>query len=252
MSDSAQIFQTSTRKRWTRVKWTSRVISTIIVFFLVVTILAVINATNPSLPNMDAKAKAYQAILNPANKLTLQSAENKKYKGFKDFLAKKQQEDSVKRALAARVKTTLIRSAFYTPWNRASLPDLIKNADKLNTIYPEWFFIDTVTYKLQTRIDSAGLAVMKKNNLSIQPIFNNYHTAKNIKDKSYFDSKLLHVILNDSVKRKNIIAQIVDTLTHYGLQGLNIDFEELGEESNKPLTRFKRNYMKHCTAEISW
>ncbi|MEO7045837.1 MAG: glycosyl hydrolase family 18 protein, partial [Ferruginibacter sp.] len=240
MSNAAQIFQTSTRKRWTRVKWTSRVISIVVVFFLVVTILAVINATNPSLPNMNAKAKAFKSILNPSNKLTLLSAENKKYRGFKDFLVKKQQEDSLKRVMAAKVKTTLIRSAFYTPWNKASLPDLVKNADKLNTIYPEWFFIDTLTFKLETRIDTAGLAVMKKNNLSIQPIFNNYRSGKTFLDRGFFDSKLLHVILNDSVKRKAIINQIVDTLSFYKLQGLNIDFEELAEKSNQPLTRFQK------------
>ncbi|MEP7109008.1 MAG: glycosyltransferase [Ferruginibacter sp.] len=240
MNNAAQIFQTDTRKRWTRLKWTSRVISMIVFFFLIVTILAVINATNPSLPNMNARAKAYRAILDPANKFTLGSAENKKYKGFKDFLSKKLQEDSVKRALAAKNKPSLIRSAFYTPWNKASLPDLIKNADKLNTIYPEWFFIDTLTFTLQTRIDSAGLVVMKKNNLSIQPIFNNYHSGKTFYDKGFFDSKLLHVILNDSSKRKNIISQIADTLSYYKLQGLNIDFEELGEQTNQPLTLFQK------------
>jgi spore germination protein YaaH len=120
------------------------------------------------------------------------------------------------------------------------LPDLVKNADKLNTIYPEWFFIDTLSYKLETRIDSAGLAVMKKNNLSIQPIFNNYHTGKTAAQNGFFDSKLLHVILNDSLKRKNIISQLVDTLKFYGLQGINIDFEELGEKTNHPLTRFQK------------
>ena len=240
MSNTVQIFQTDTRKRWTRVKWTSRVIIMVVLFFLVVTILAVNNATNPTMPNMKAKAKAYQATLDPSNKFVIGSAENKKYKGFKSFLANKQIEDSINQVSTLKNKPSLIRSAFYTPWNKASLPDLIKNADKLNTIYPEWFFIDSVTHKLETRIDSAGLAVMKHNNLSIQPIFNNFRTGKTSAPTGFFDSKLLHVILNDSSKRKKIIAQLVDTLTFYKLQGLNIDFEELDEKSNKPLTRFQK------------
>jgi cellulose synthase/poly-beta-1,6-N-acetylglucosamine synthase-like glycosyltransferase/peptidoglycan/xylan/chitin deacetylase (PgdA/CDA1 family)/spore germination protein YaaH len=240
MSNSGQIFQTDTRKRWTRVKWTSRIVGVILIFLLVVTILAIRNATNPSLPNMNDRAKAYHAILDPTNKFTLRSAQNKKYKGFKDFLEKKQIEDSVKKVAASKNKASLVRAAFYTPWNKASLPDLVKNADKLNTVYPEWFFIDTVTHKLQTRIDSAGLAVMKKNNLSIQPIFNNFHTAKTIGNRGFFDGKLLHVILNDSAKRKNIINQIADTLEYYQLQGLNIDFEELNETTNEPLTKFQK------------
>ncbi|MCW3088945.1 MAG: glycosyltransferase [Ferruginibacter sp.] len=239
MSNSLQIFQTGTRKRWTRIKWTSRIVSIVVVFFLLVTILAVINATNPSLPNMNARAKAYQAILDPSKKFVLGSAENKKYKGFKNFLAKKQQEDSIKHLLAVKNKPSLIRSAFYTPWNKASLPDLQKNADKLNTIYPEWFFIDTISFTLQTRIDSAGLAAMKKSNLSIQPIFNNFHSG-NATGGGFFDPKLLHVILSDSSKRKRIIAQIADTLEYYHLQGINVDFEELGEKTNLPLTRFQK------------
>lgn len=214
----------------------------IIAFFLTVTILAVINATNPSLPNMNDKAKTYQAVLDPTNKFTLRSSENKKYKGFKDFLEKKLQEDSVKRITNAKNKSPLIRSAFYTPWNKASLPDLIKNADKLNTIYPEWFFIDPVTYRLQSRIDSAGLAVMKKNNLSIQPIFNNFHSyrTREGRDSGYFDFKLAHVVLNNPEKRKYIIQQIIDTLSYYRLQGLNVDFEELKENNNENLTRFQK------------
>ena len=209
-------------------------------FFLIVTILTVINAANPTLPNIHAKAKSYRSVLDPANKFILASPQNKKYKGFKDFLLKKQTEDSLKGMVTFRNKASLIRSAFYTPWNKASLPDLIRNADKLNTIFPEWFFIDPATCKLQTRIDSAGLAEMRKGNLSIQPIFNNYHSGKTFNNNGFFDSKLLHVILNDSVKRKNIIAQIVDTLIFYKLQGLNIDFEELNEQTNEPLTRFQK------------
>ena len=37
-----------------------------------------------------------------------------------------------------------------------------------------------------------------------------------------------------------MISQIADTLSYYKLQGLNIDFEELDEKSNRPLTRFQK------------
>ena len=240
MNSAAQIFQSPSRKRWTRVKWTTRVVGLVVIFFLIVTFLAITNASNPSLPNMNAKAKAYQAMLDPANKFVLGSSETRKYKGFKQFLEKKQREDSLAGILIPKNKTSLIRSAFYTPWSKTSLPDLKKNANKLTTIYPEWFFIDTVNCTLQTRIDLPGLAVMKKNNLSIEPILNNFHTAKKLTQNGFFDGRLLHVILNNSLKRKKLIAQIVDTLSFYKLQGLNVDFEEINEISNQPLTRFQK------------
>ena len=240
MQPQNQIFQTNSGTRWKSFKWTGRIILIVSIFFLVVTVLAVINARNPILPNFGTKTKAYQDKLDPSNKFTFASHLNKKYKGFKDFLTKKMSEDSLKQIKPNTAKTSIIRAAFYTPWNNASLPDLVKNADKLNTIYPEWFFIDTITHTLQTRIDTAGLRVMKQNKLSIQPIFNNFHSGKISAASGYFDDKLVHVILNDAGKRKAIIQQLADTLIHYGLQGLNIDFEDLKENGNESLTQFQK------------
>ncbi len=239
MSIQSQIFQTDSASRWKKVKWTFRIFLFTGLFFIVIVSLAVINALNPSLPNLLDKSKFYQSKLNPAEKFTLTTDLNKKYKGFKELLEKRKLENTVSKR---NISSTLIRSGFYTPWSATSLPDLKKNADKLNTIYPEWFFIDTVSYRLQTRIDSAGLVIMKQNNLSIQPIFNNFHShkTKEAKDSGYFDFKLAHVILNNAEKRKYIIQQIVDTLTHYQLQGLNVDFEELNETGSEPLIQFQK------------
>ncbi len=240
MNDPVQVFQTNNSARWKSIKWTSRVILLVVLFLLAVMVLAIINGSNPNLPNINRKARYYQSKLDPSNKLTFASPLNKRFKGFKDFLEKKQREDSVKKISNTGLNSSHIRAAFYTPWLGASLADLQKNGDKLNTIYPEWFFIDTIDYTLQTRIDSAGLAVMKQKNLSIQPIFNNFHTNKNDPARGDFDGKLAHGIIADPAKRKLIIQQIVDTLTHYKLQGINIDFEELTEKNNEPFTRFQK------------
>ncbi len=239
MSMQSQIFQTNSPSRWKKVKWTFRILIIIFLFLMAVVVVALIRAAIPSQLNYDQQSKEYANKLDPSIPLTITHNQNKKYKGFKDFLEKKTTEDSLKnysRFYTDRAnKNPYIRAAFYTPWNQnASLPNLEEYGDNLNTIFPEWFFIDTTTYKLQTRIDSAGLAVMKKKQLRIMPIFNNFYTGKD------FDGKLLHVILNDSTKRKAIIKQLVDTLTFYNLQGINIDFEELIEKTNEPLTQFQK------------
>jgi cellulose synthase/poly-beta-1,6-N-acetylglucosamine synthase-like glycosyltransferase/spore germination protein YaaH/peptidoglycan/xylan/chitin deacetylase (PgdA/CDA1 family) len=240
MDNAAQVFQTNSSTRWKSIKWTSRIILLVILFLLTVLVLAVINGRNPNLPNINSKARYYQSKLDPANKLTFASPLNKKFKGFKDFLEKQQREDSLKKISKIKLSASQIRAAFYTPWLPASLSDLRQNGDKLNTIFPEWFFIDPVTFKLQTRIDSAGLAIMKQRNLSIQPIFNNFYSNKKGGGIGDFDGNLAHVIINNAEKRKAIIQQLVDTLTHYKLQGINIDFEELDEPSNETLTQFQK------------
>lgn len=240
MGNSVQIFQTNNPTRWKSIKWTSRIILLIVLFFLVVLVLAVRNEASPNLPNNYEKARYYQSKLDPSNKLTFTSPLNKKFKGFKDFLEKRQLEDSLKKLNTVKLKAPQVRAAFYTPWLTASLADLQKNGDKLNTIYPEWFFIDPLTWRLQTRIDSAGLAIMKQKNLSIQPIFNNFYSNKKGGGIGAFDGKLAHIILSNPDKRKMIIQQIADTLSYYKLQGINVDFEELDEKNNEPLTQFQK------------
>jgi len=211
----------------------------IFLFLMVVVILALVWAKVPSSANYNQESREYANTLDPSKPLTFAHSQNKKYKGFKDFLVKKTIEDSLKNNNRfysdTANKNPYIRAAFYTPWNQnASLPNLQAYGDNLNTIFPEWFFIDTISYKLETRIDSAGLAVMRQKKLRIMPIFNNFRTGKD------FDGPLLHVILNDSVKRKAIIQQLADTLSFYKLQGINIDFEELVEKTNEPLTQFQK------------
>lgn len=241
MGNAVQVFQTNNPARWKSIKWTSRIILLIVLFLLAVLVIAVINGRSPNLPNINTRAKYYQSKLDPANNLTFASPLNKKFKGFKVFLEKKQREDSLKKIDLKKLSAPQIRAAFYTPWLPASLADLKKNGEKLNTVYPEWFFIDPVTFKLQTRIDSAGLAAMKHKNLSIQPMLSNFNSTPKKGDKTGdFDGKLAHMIINNAEKRKNIIQQIVDTLSYYKLQGLNIDLEELNEKSNETLTLFQK------------
>ncbi len=239
-NNTLQIFQTSKRTRWKSVKWTTRVLLMIAVFFFIVLGIALYSGSLPNLPNLEAKAKEYETALDPSNPLTLKNSQNEKYKGFKDFLFNKLKADSLKKlntGSASKANSlSLIRAAFYTPWTtRTSYPDLEKNADKLNTIFPEWFFIDTITYHINTRIDSAGLALMRQKQLHIIPMISNFRN-----NSIGFDGKLLHQILNDSILENQLIKEIADTLSYYKLNGINVDFEELIESTNEPLTAFQK------------
>src|SRR5665647_1359478 len=117
-NNTQQIFQTNKPTRWKSVKWTTRVLFIIAIFFFVVLGIALYSGSQPSLPNMQAKAKEYQTTLDPTNPLTLKNAQNKKYKGFKDFLLKKIKSDSLKKArnkTASKANSlSVIRAAFYT------------------------------------------------------------------------------------------------------------------------------------------
>ncbi|HEY8690590.1 MAG TPA: glycosyltransferase [Chitinophagaceae bacterium] len=241
MSNASQVFQTKKTIRWKSVKWTSRVLAMVAIFLLVVLGLALFSGSYPSMPNRQAKARDYQLQMDPSNPLSIPFYQNKKIKGFKQFLINKQRDDSIRRLKKITPgnnagKIPYIRAAFYTPWTaNTSLPDLEKYADKLNTIFPEWFFIDITTLRLQTRIDSTGLALMRLKNLRIMPMLSNFNSSLR-----NFDGKLLHKILTDTVLRNKFIQQVADTLTHYNFSGINVDFEELAEKTSEPLTSFQK------------
>ncbi len=239
-NNTPQIFQTDKSTRWKRVKWTVRVILMISIFFIVVLGIALYSGSLPNISNMEAKSREYQTALDPSNPLVLKNNQNEKFKGFKHFLFNKLKTDSLnkisKHGASKANLLPLIRAVFYTPWDaKNGLPDLENNINKINTIFPEWFFIDTITHRLQTRIDSAGIVLMQQKKLRIMPILSNFNTSK--RD---FDGKLLHQILRDSASRNNFIQQIADTLSYYHLSGINIDFEEIIEKTNEPLTAFQK------------
>ena len=242
MNKEPQIFQTESAFRWNSVKWTTRVLLVLGLFLLIVVVVAVVQGTSPSLTNIETKNRFFKNAINPLQQLNIPYSKYKS-KGFKSFLEMKDREDSINKLKGFKVsqQTEFIRAAFYDPsWNyAASLSDLAANAGKLNTIFPLWFFINLKdNSKIESRIDSAGLAIMKKNNLKILPIFSNYNSTKGIGGN--FDGALLHAMLNDSTKRNKFINNLADTLFKYGLQGINIDFEEINEPTNEPLNNFQK------------
>lgn len=256
MSNSSQIFQTNNAKRWKSFKWSFRVLWMISGFFLIVLIIALVRGVNPSAINIENRARAYENKLDPSNPLTIANSQNKKFKGFKQFLENRIKEDSIKTLKAHNNFRTLpfIRAAFYTPWTaKTSLPDLEKYGDNLNTIFPEWFFIDTNNhFRLQTRIDSAGIALMRAKGLRIMPMLSNFNSTKRDPEGKLnpdFDGSLVHDILNVPARQKDFIKQLMDTLSFYHLQGINIDFEELTEQTNVPLTNFQKQLYESLHAQ---
>jgi len=173
MGNATQVFQTNNSSRWKKIKWTGRIMFFFSVFILGVVILAIVHAQNPSTVVSSGNYSGNQTSGE------LPSYHNKKIKGFKEYLAKKEAEEFRLKQTISSPKTSgqFIRAAFYTPWSGSkSVPSLERYGDKINTIFPEWFFIDTSNnIKLQSRIDSAGLAQMRRRNLRIMPMLTNFN-----------------------------------------------------------------------------
>ncbi len=240
MSGSNQIFQTNNATRWISVKWTTRVILFVILFLITVVVIAVIRASSPNLPDIETKSRLFENEVNPSHKLIPEFQKYRYKGGFKSFLEEKDKEDSLAKLKGKQIieDSSFIRSAFFDPSTNyaAAISDLSEHASKLNTIFPVWFFIDTIdNNKINTRIDSAGLAIMKKNNLRIIPVLQNFNSSK-----VDFEGSLIHTMLNDSIKRNQFINNLADSILKYGFQGINVDFENLVEKTNVPLSNFQK------------
>ncbi len=237
MSESSkQVFQSRNNSRYKATQWTLRFLAIIGIFILLTVGIAVIRGKNPSMPQMNSIRQAFQSKINPDNKFTFSTPLNKKFKGFKDFLRKKIKAENTSRNI---VDARLVRAAFYVPWSATSLEDLRNNGDKLNTIYPEWFFINPKTLQLNSRIDKEALAVMKQHKLSVQPILNNFISVPG--KQGNFSGELLHTVLHNENIQNQLISQIINVLKTNNLQGINIDFEEMNENSDQYLNAFMKN-----------
>src|ERR1035437_2647334 len=101
---ASHIFHTTNPKRWKNIKWTWRVLLFIFLFFLTILVFALIRGSKPSVPNLEAKSKAYENALDPSHSLFLNTPQSLKYKGFKDFLLQKQKQEGAD-SMKKKVKT---------------------------------------------------------------------------------------------------------------------------------------------------
>ncbi|MFT3979361.1 MAG: glycosyltransferase [Ferruginibacter sp.] len=236
MNESRQIFQTNSRIRWTTFKWTTRIIVFAIILMVPVVLLTLGKGIQPVLPQLATNEDALQKIDNPVIPSGLNARELKKYKGFNDFLCDHKKQQNII-ARKEQPEGTPLRAAFYVDWDPQSFYSLQKNIGSLNVIFPEWFFIDPKTDTLRTDIDTSALAVMKTANVKIIPLINNINDQKG---EGFFDGDILHRILHNDKKKQRLIADIEKNLLHYGLQGINIDFEEFKEKADEPIIAFQK------------
>ncbi len=240
MSDTQkQIFLTQSPTRWQRFKWGFRIILLIFIMLIAVVFLALKDFLFvPDLPKIKADNSQYSAILNQGKKET-NKAINKKYEGFSKFINEKSSQlkhiryvtkaDSFHMQYAAP-----IRAAFYDAKDEQSYFSLKNNVSKLNMLLPEWMYIDSVADTVFVNSDFRGQDIIKGSGVPVVAMFSNFSGDD-------FSGKILHRILNDTVKREKIINQVIEIIEKNHFAGINIDFEELQEKSDEPLISFMQH-----------
>ncbi|HEY6064423.1 MAG TPA: glycosyl hydrolase family 18 protein, partial [Chitinophagaceae bacterium] len=184
--------------------------------------------------------------LHPSAPRGMNKKEQKKYRGFEDFLKAKNKNSLLVAAEKKKKVATQIRAAFFVDWDPQSLYSLQNHINELNTVLPEWFFIDPEADTLKTDIDKDAYELMKKSGIRILPMLNNVDLNRL---DGTFDPKILDATLNDPVKREHLLNDISAKLKQYGLQGINIDFEELNDKVKDAVHVFQKELYQRLHAE---
>ncbi|HUN04334.1 MAG TPA: glycosyl hydrolase family 18 protein, partial [Niabella sp.] len=247
-----QVFQTSDVKRWMRFRWTMRTISFILILLVAALVVMLFIEKNPRLPFN----RNYRSIISASKPYLQENKLSKEYRGFRDFIKDKKIYTNYAREKQNRNKQFFysksllknnslnnftnkswqqfpagIRSAFYVAWDPQSLFSLKRNIANLNLVIPEWFFIDPKADTVRTDMDPAGYEVMKKRRVPIMPILSNNFDRE-------FRSDALSRILHDPKRRKTVIDNVLNQCLQHHFIGVNIDFEDINENSDEYLIQF--------------
>ena len=230
-----QVFQTDSRQRWNRFKWTLRVIVTM-VFLLGLVFLAMF-ALEES-PQMPFRHD-YRKVVSAGAPFMKDNETAKTYKSFRDFF-KEQKMHSNYAGVAARQHRFVgkadrvtakyiaewtdprmgVRSAWYVNWDKHAYLSLKNNLKHLNMVLPEWFFINPRTDRIETRIDRRALKLMRHAGIPVLPMLtNNYGSA--------FRPEAIGRIMRNDRKRMAMINELASICRKNGFSGINLDLEEL-------------------------
>ncbi len=251
MSDtsSKQIFQTNNPTRWQSFQWGSRVLIIIAILLVVVLVITLVRGGEPSLPKLN---EDYKAAITADKTLVPEANIAKEYKGFRAYITEKKPhfKGTFEAAdttggdwmdiLGLSASATKwhefpagIRSAFYVAWDPQSYFSLSRNISNLNLVIPEWFFIDPNADTVFKNVDQRGFDLMRRSGVKIMPMLSNNY-------KGDFRPDALTRIFKDDKKRAKLIADVLKECLANNFVGVNVDFEELQDDSDEPLILFMK------------
>lgn len=249
-----QIFQTDNSTRWKRFKWTLRIIGVAALLLCAACVMMLVIDKMPDLPFKDT----YRSAISASSPLYQETRLSKEYRGFRQHIHDKKMHNDYEKVKASRNMESLtkrqgidrhtdaarllrlwsekeagIRAAFYVGWDKESYYSLKRNAKHLNLVIPEWLFLTPQADSVTTTIDRKGLRLMQRAGLPIMPMLSNNY-------KGEFDGAAAGRLLHDANRRHKITTQLVQLCKKHRFAGINLDLEELDEQSDEYLIRFVR------------
>ena len=217
-----------------RFKWLSRLLVVILICGVVGAVITITSKEYPELPNLTEKPK----------KISKEELEALKHSTkYKDFKLDKAEIQELRHNLKLHQlkhpsNKDRINAGFYVNWDPQSFNSLADHISKLDMIVSEWFFLSPGADTVNAKIDTALMHLNKKYKKPIIAQISNYINKDYI--HGGWDTKDVERILKSKKTRTTFINSVLNKLTQYKLQGVNLDFEDLKDRNSKVFATFQK------------
>ena len=236
------VFYDDSKKRWTLIKRVAVVAAVIAAIVGSIFLVSLIFFTNSG---------PTQNVAGPARRVSAAEAARfpKKKKLMQRFILARILNETNKllaeeKARAAQGKAPAkkgdkIVAAFFTIWEEAGIHSLNAHADKLTHIMPEWLHLakdgeklDLYDWNPKSLFHNKEVVdIARKYNLEIMPVMNNAVA-------STFDLPRVQLLFSSKTKQRRLAQNVKKWLLENHFQGINIDFENLDQQTNAYLPDF--------------
>lgn len=232
------IFEDRSEKRWKKALIVF--IAFGIVGLLIIADLLYSFIVNPSLPTISRINQEKGAFIKaqieksevkvpaePKNRPVIVSSEPQKE-------TKKVDRNSVKTGnkLDFNFKHRFINSAFIVQDDPQSVEDAKKHVENLDVVFPDCFSIKPDSGEIVQNIDSSLLSFFQNTNVLLLP------RLSNTDENGGWLGTEFGSIIKDSENRTILIENILKALQRYNLKGINLDIENLDQESREDYLDF--------------
>lgn len=111
----------------------------------------------------------------------------------------------------------------------------IESMTGVNTISPTWFSVASKDGTISSLADASYVETAHEKGLEVWGLVDNFNQEVDMKE-----------VLTNTIAREKLTDQLIEAALEYQLDGLNIDFENLGEELGDAYIEFLRELSVQC------
>ncbi len=151
-----------------------------------------------------------------------------------------QQEKVTYPSLTADHKMTIVWDGIYSAEDNNTIAARLEKVTGVNVISPTWYKVLNENGDIESLADHEYVEYVRSMGYEIWPLISDFNSVD--KEKGFSEKELL----SDRTSRTRLIKNIMQEISDYGYDGINIDFEKVKSDSGEDYTQFIRELSIEC------